>query len=402
MGHVRRFDSHYQELWHSHLSPTTRDIRATFLTPDATPTTRVESWGNAAPVVAPLAPNVLSETRALIYATMNDRRQEWKNPISSMTDGKPDAPQRPWLGWTSINYIDSGWSGPLSFEVDTFHTQIRLRGITFIEDPAHPESWLRDVRLQSWDPGLDRWDEGPLLLSNASAHTHWLDRPIEGSRFRFVSSGGSTWPVGNIRLGELVFHGDVLGASHPDVIAKRAIAVLFDEDENDFRTVGRGPRRLSIAYGDAYSGGKSLELTEAGGAGPEFDPTFGHAMPDWNFEIEEHPRPGQYRWIQFAWKALSTQTSGMSLLIGKPWPGGGYAFVAGTQAWREGVLASKQIAATPPAGWQVVRADLWALYGHPVRIQEMSLAATGGGAAFDQIVLGRTEADLDRVTKAVP
>jgi hypothetical protein len=401
MGHVRRFDDRLREVWHTHLAPTTRDIRPALLAADATPTTRVESWGNAAPVAAPLVPNLLSETHALINATMNDRRQEWQNPIAAMTDGKPDAPSRPWLTWTSINYIDSGWFGPLSIEVDTFHSQIRLRGITFVEDAVHPESWLRDVRVQAWDTEHDQWvDGGPCLLSNTPTHTHWLDRPIETARLRFVTTGGGAWPVGNIRLGEIVFHGEVLGGSHPDVVAKRPVAVLFDEREADLRTMLRGAGRpFSIAYGDAYSGGKSLALTAAGDTAPAYEPPFGHALPNWDFEIEEHPKPGQYRWLQFAWKALSPQTTGMSLLLGKAWPGGGYAFVAGTQAWREGVLATKRIAATPPANWQVVRADLWALYAHPVRIQELSLASSGGGAAFDQIVLARAEADLDRMTR---
>jgi hypothetical protein len=202
-------------------------------------------------------------------------------------------------------------------------------------------------------------------------------------------------------LGEIVFHGELLGGSHPDVAAKRAIAVLFDEQESDFRTMARGQDHpFSIAFGDAYSGGKSLVLTAAGTTGPAYEPPFGHALPDWDFEIEEHPKPGQYRWIQFAWKAISPDTTGMSLLIGKPWPSGGYAFVAGTQAWPEGVLATQNVAAAPPQAWQVVRADLWSLYRHPLRIQEIGLAATGGGAAFDQIVLGRTQADLDRVTRA--
>lgn len=403
MGHVQRFDDGYREIWHTHLSPTTRDIRPALLAKDATPTTRVESWGNAAPTAAPLVPNLLTETHALIHATMNDRRQEWQNPIAAMTDGKPDPPPGPWLTWTSINYVDSGWFGPLSFEVDTFHSQIRLRGITFVEDESHPESWSRDVRLQSWDAAQERWTDGRCLLSDTATHTHWLDPPLEAARFRFVTTGGAAWPVGNIRLGEIVFHGELLGGSHPDVAAKRAIAVLFDEQESDFRTMIRGrDHPFSIAFGDAYSGGKSLVLTAAGTTAPAYEPPFGHALPDWDFEIEEHPKPGQYRWIQFAWRALSPDTTGMSLLLGKPWPGGGYAFEAGTQAWREGVLATKSVAAAPPQAWQVVRADLWSLYRHPLRIQEMSLAATGGGAAFDQIVLGRTETDLDRVARAPP
>jgi hypothetical protein len=45
-----------------------------------------------------------------------------------------------------------------------------------------------------------------------------------------------------------------------------------------------------------------------------------------------------------------------------------------------------------------VRVDLWALTkGKPPRIQALSLMASGGGVLFDQIILGRVTADLDKV-----
>jgi hypothetical protein len=43
---------------------------------------------------------------------------------------------------------------------------------------------------------------------------------------------------------------------------------------------------------------------------------------------------------------------------------------------------------------------LWAMSKQPVRVQALGLGATGAGAAFDQILLGRTEADLDRAKPA--
>jgi hypothetical protein len=56
-----------------------------------------------------------------------------------------------------------------------------------------------------------------------------------------------------------------------------------------------------------------------------------------------------------------------------------------------------KVAETPPTEWTVVRYDLWAHFKSPVRIQSISLVAEGGPAVFDQIVLGRTEADLPPV-----
>ncbi|MBG0853316.1 hypothetical protein I2W78_16040 [Streptomyces spinoverrucosus] len=51
-----------------------------------------------------------------------------------------------------------------------------------------------------------------------------------------------------------------------------------------------------------------------------------------------------------------------------------------------------------PSEWTRVRVDLWQLgvgRQNPMRwIDALVLGATGGGALYDQIALGRTEADL--------
>jgi hypothetical protein len=73
------------------------------------------------------------------------------------------------------------------------------------------------------------------------------------------------------------------------------------------------------------------------------------------------------------------------------------AVVAGNYAWKEGVIGVKQAADRPQTEWQVVRVDLWALAKKPLRIQAIGLAAAGGGALFDQVLLGRSPADLNRV-----
>ena len=210
MGNVERFDERYASVWSTHLEPAARDIRPQLLAVDPTPTVRVDSWGNAARTSAPLTPNLLSDTRATVTASLGDLPREWQNPIAALTDARPDAPPKPWLTWSIISAIDSGWVGHLSLDVDTSPSRIHLTGVTFVEDAAHPESWLRDMRLQVWDARKQAWRDGPYLLSNAATHTHWLESPIEGTRFRFVTTGGGSWPAGNVRLGELVFHGTLL------------------------------------------------------------------------------------------------------------------------------------------------------------------------------------------------
>lgn len=399
MGAVVRYGADLKPLWTKRLTPTETDARSKLVAAETTPTVRRTGWGNAAATPLPLVPNLLTESRALIGAysdppSHGDPRP-WQNKIQLLTDGQPDAPPEPWLSWSDIGMVDSGWRSKLALQVDTFRTQLRVTAITFVEDPAHPESWLRDVRLQWWDATAEDWRNGPLLLSNAAVHTHVLDKPVEAARFRFISTGGGSWPVGNLRLGELVFHGEALGASHPDAVAKKPALVLFDERESDLNSLKYPGRSFSFRYNGAFSGGKCLELASAGETGPNYIPPYGHAVPNWNFEIAENPQPGQYRYLQFAWKANSAQTTGIGLLLGKSWPGGGAAVSVGDLKWSQGVTVESRIDGPPPAEWKTVRVDLWTLTkGKPPRIEALNLQCTGDGACFDQIVLGRTEADL--------
>ncbi len=396
MGVVTRLDGGYNQKWRILAQPAETDIRSKLLAVDNTPTIKMTGWGNADAQPAGIEKNLLKDTSATITAMWDPGTNgpEWKNKIDMIRDGKPDAPPVPWITSSQVNMIDSGWVSKFSIVFDTFRAQIKLTGITFVEDKDHPESWMRDVQLQYWDTDKEQWIDGPYMLSNSAIHTHTFNKPIEAAKFRFISTGGASWPVGNIRLGELVFHGEVLGASHPDVVAKRPLAILFDEKEADMKSLNYPGRPFAFKYDDAYSGGKSMALTAAGNTGANYIPPFGHVIPNWDFEIVEKPEPGQYRYLQFAWKALSPQTTGMTFLIGHPWPGGGFVFTAGKYKWNEGVLVEKIITDTPPQKWTVVRVDLWDMYKKPIRLQSMSIGAVGGGAAFDQIVLGRTEADL--------
>ena len=82
---------------------------------------------------------------------------------------------------------DSGWRGSASLVIDTFRAQLRLKGITFVEDPAHPESWLRNVVLEYWNASNESWVTAQPLLSDSAVHTHWLKEPIEAAKFRIVA-----------------------------------------------------------------------------------------------------------------------------------------------------------------------------------------------------------------------
>jgi hypothetical protein len=201
---------------------------------------------------------------------------------------------------------------------------------------------------------------------------------------------------GNLRLGEIVLHGKKAGPAHPDVIAQRPVAVLFDEGDDLKAAFASG--QLRIASEGAYTGGRCLVLDKDADVWPPFQAPFGHALPNWDFEIAKDPRPGQYRYLQFAWKATSPETKGIALQIGEMSFGLQVGAHCGEYKPPEGVKP-KKVADRPPQEWQVVRIDLWEVFGRPVRIQGLRLSCRGGGAAFDQVLLGRTAKDLPAAGK---
>ena len=115
-----------------------------------------------------------------------------------------------------------------------------------------------------------------------------------------------------------------------------------------------------------------------------------HTIPNWDFEIVEDPKPGQYRYLQFAWRALSPQTRGITFAMGDLRFGAGEISSHGEWGGKPVKLAD-----APPTEWKVMRVDLWKSAGKDTRITRMWLGCLGGPGAFDQILLGRSEKDLD-------
>jgi len=387
MGTVTRLDARFGERWKTLLRPDIQDLRKLPAAEDRTPVVRTTAWINADPVPAPLTPNLLSEKEVLIKMVAQQNHIQFVRPTAALVDGKADAAPEPWLHWGDVGSFAE--TSPFNFIlIDTFRSRLRVTGITLAEDPAHPESWLRDLRFEAWDPAREEWIFVQELRSDSVIHTHRFARPVEAARFRLVLPWGV---CGNIRLTELVFHGEKLGASHPDVVARRPVAVLFDEGDDLKGSLVNSP--LSFKFEGACSGGRCLSLSANGKAVPPFQPPFGHVIPNWDFEIVEKPQPGQYRWLQFSWKAQSPEAKGITLCLWGAQYGERALFHAGEPMKEEGSVPRK-IAETPPQKWSSVRVDLWDFYKKPVRIRSLSLGCVGGAVAYDQILLAREEKDL--------
>ena len=389
MGTMMRLDDQYRERWLVHLQAPTPGRSVDAPIPDPTPTTRIAAWGNAEPQPLPLTPNLLDAKNVVIkYQWPKHNHVQLQGNPAQLVDGKALAPKNAWLPWDMLSHLAEG-ANTHWILIDTYRTQLRATGITLVEDADHPESWLRDVRLESWDAAAERWRPVQPLLSNAAVHSHRFAQPVEAARFRIVLP---KLMYGNVRLAQIVLHGEAIGPSHPDVIAKRPVAVLFDEGD-DLKDYLSG---VSFRFEDAFAGGRCLMAPANANVYPSYQPPTGHVIPNWDFEIAENPGPGQYRYAQFAWKALSPQTKGILLRLDGDGYGKSLGCYAGEFTPQDGMKPQK-IADAVPQEWQVVRIDLWEAFRQPFRIRGLRLATRDGPAAFDQLLLGRSEKDLPAI-----
>src|SRR5262249_33443256 len=206
MGTLCRLDASYSERWRIRLKPSASDMRGKLLAAESTPTARITFRGNAEEKPAPLTPNLLSPKDAFIKLVWVKSNGETQNDVllagnsTALMDGKPAPPAVPWIGWAQMNWYAEG--NPLTYLwIDTYRTQLRVTGITLVEDPDHPESWLRDAAFEYWDAARERWVFVQPLLSDAAVHTHRFARPVEAARFRIVLP---KMLCGNLRLGQVV------------------------------------------------------------------------------------------------------------------------------------------------------------------------------------------------------
>jgi hypothetical protein len=229
-----------------------------------------------------------------------------------------------------------------------------------------------------------------------------------GSRFRFTAADPRIkgWLCGNLRLTEVVFEGSERGSSHPDLAAKRPIAVLFDEEAFD-TLGGTAAKQETYPEGGAFSGG--IFLRHPGGSqvyAPLVQRPFGQVFRGWDFVIKEHPGPGEYRWMQFAVKALQPGVRAAGI---RPGPGGrsrpGPQIQLGDASLdmlKFGQMGVYSAGADIPTEWTLVTVDLWdvlarcgAVDGARFRICDLLFTARGGPVGFDRILLARTKEDLN-------
>ncbi len=176
----------------------------------------------------------------------------------------------------------------------------------------------------------------------------------------------------------LGFLRQMLGTDDPSEL------VLFD-DEAQFPTLleeGDGAARL--VTDDCYRGAAALAVRPL--------QRFSAAIPGWQYRITEHPGPGEYRYLRFAWKQAGGDGVMLELAADGAWPAadtprGRYYSGRNATAWQASCVSPER-----PAEWTVVTCDLWTDLG-TFTLTGLAPTAMGGEALFDDIRLLRTLAD---------
>ncbi len=202
---------------------------------------------------------------------------------------------------------------------------------------------------------------------------------------RFSISTTGLWISFALILSAMVLIGDSRGAL--ELAQKPATAKLLEDNAEALL------KRLTNPTGDPGEGHVEKMVIFSGKSSIKIIPMqrFHPGIPGWKYRITEKPKPGEYRYLRFAWKADGCDGIMIQFHDEKRW---NLRYTAGVDRpnWGTEFVAEK-----PPSEWVVVTCDLFKDFGERT-LQGIALTAFGGQAAyFDHIYFGRTIEDLDRI-----
>jgi len=173
--------------------------------------------------------------------------------------------------------------------------------------------------------------------------------------------------------------------------ADQPLAVF--EDQPEFvANLNQGSGTAELASNDKLSGAASIKVT------PE--QKYNAALPGLGIKIRQNPAPGEYRYLQFAWKKQGGQRICVQLNHDGQWgpvPSTNplkFRYDAGP-APGDTFGGAMRLDGNLPNDWVVVTRDLYADFGD-FTLTGLALAPVDGEfALFDHIYLGRTPRDFD-------
>lgn len=166
-----------------------------------------------------------------------------------------------------------------------------------------------------------------------------------------------------------------------------AVAVILEDNGADLLKL------LTNPTGDPGEGHVENAIVFSGKSCVKIIPMqrFSPRIPGWKYRIVEKPKPGEYRYLRFAWKSDGGAGIMLQLHDEKDWR---IRYTAGIDQFGWG---TKFIGDKPPPDWTVVTIDLFKDHGER-SLTGIAMTAFGGTAAyFDHIYFARTIDDLDRI-----
>ena len=178
--------------------------------------------------------------------------------------------------------------------------------------------------------------------------------------------------------------------------APPAVVELFEDDtaalipKLTMGGIGGGEDvKVEAESADVFAGKAALRVAAAQRFSPD--------VPGWDFRIAETPKPGEYRYLRFAWKKVGEGPLMVQFHTRQPTADWVVRYhTGGHPPW-----PAKVVAAEAPGDWAVVTRDLFADFGAVTLGGIAFTPYTGGDGLFDHILLGRTLPDLDRATAAI-
>jgi hypothetical protein len=169
-----------------------------------------------------------------------------------------------------------------------------------------------------------------------------------------------------------------------------AVVELFDDDAEELiaqlTNDGGADGSTATRDDDHFSGLCSLRVTP--------QQRFRSQIKGWSFPIRARPALGEYRYLRLAWKKVGGSGIMVQLCDNGNWE---HRYVGGTNAVGWAALA---VPGKAPDKWTVVTRDLAGDFGEFTLTGMAFTPMDGTAGLFDHIYLGRTTADLDKVTNA--
>ena len=249
-----------------------------------------------------------------------------------------------------------------------------------------------------------------------SVHAFLPEIPPPGASLSVGLFDPSGMPTGKaLHAGDpdmhFLFRPRVSGASTLRVLRVESAGPIIKAIEDATRAVPRDRRVAALAQDDARlataleEGDGDVRLVDEGAwsgrSALRVDARMRVAknVAGWGYRIAENPKPGEFRYLRFAWKLERGDTAMLALAdqgeFGDP-ADGRLRYVVGQQLAEWG---AHRVADDAPREWTVVTRDLFADRGE-FTLTGMGLLPCGGTMLLDHCYLGRTIEDLDAITPA--